>query len=723
MSQALREHPRVPQLVRGLALAVWLCALAGCGNAQPPQAQAGSIDLRGWNFASQGAVGLNGEWEWYWQKWLAPTPPSLVSADPRTPSSGYYPVPQLWNGMVVNGKTLPGEGYATFRLRVRLPPKSRYALLVRLCSSAYRIFWNERELVATGVLGESRETSIPGCAIRTPTLDAEQEENLLTVQLDNYHHSRGGFRKSLVLGSSEQIASMRERRIVLDAFILGSLSLITLYSLTVFFLRRRDLGLLYLGLFCVSSEMWIGMQGSSILLGLLFPGASWSTLVHLEYLGLYLAPIAFGLLICASYPSEAPRWLFPPFFVTFGGLTLGVLLFPPILFTRLIGFSSGLILFFAISCMGVAMRSAARKRGESLIVTLGFLPLCIAVCIDAFGVMRAQNSAVLTPSALMILVLIHALLLSRRSVQAQVLIEQQTHTLLRLNAAYYRFVPKEFLHLLGKDDILEVQIGDQVQREMTVLFADVRDFTALSERMTPQENFAFVNRLLGRIGPLIREHQGFIDKYLGDGIMALFPTHPADAVRTALEMCRALKNLNAERAGRGEPAVRIGVGIHTGSIMLGTVGEPERMDGTVISDVVNTAARLESLTKLQGVAVIISEQVEAALDSELKASVRILGRVLPKGKAQPLTVYEFFAGDADAGAAQKRATRERFEAALASYQAGDFQTASTSFEALCAQNPKDFAARYYHRRSLELEAQHKLDAKKEWDGVEVILDK
>lgn len=681
------------------------------------------MDLRGWDFAHHGVLGLNGDWEWYWHQWIAPTPQSLVGVDRRAPSSGYYSVPQLWNGRVVDGKTLSGDGYATFRLRLVLPPNGRYAMLVRLCSGAYRLFWNQREIAAVGVLGTSRDTSVSGCAIRTPTIDVDQEENILTLQMDNYHHSRAGFRASFILGTSEQISLMRERRVILDAVSLSGLGLITLYSVTIFFLRRRDPASLYLGLFCVLSGMWIGVQGNAILFSILFPDASWETMVRIEYVGLQASPLAFGLLLRENYPRETPRWLLAPFVVTFGSLTLCVLILPPLLFTRLLGLSSSLLLFFAVICMGVSLRAISKPRIESVITMVAFVPLCISVCIDAFSSLRPQNLAVMTPSAVMLLIVLHAFLLSRRTAQAQALIEQQTHTLLRLNAAYYRFVPKEFLRLLGKDDILAVRIGDQVQREMTVLFADVRGFTALSERMTPQENFAFVNRLLGRIGPLIREHHGFIDKYLGDGIMALFPTRPGDAVQAALEMCQALKVLNRDRLERGEPEIRIGVGIHTGSIMLGTVGEPERMDGTVISDVVNTAARLESLTKQHGVTVLISEQVVAALDPQLKANARILGRVLPKGKAQPVTIYEFFAGDADALAAQKRDTRECFEAALASYQAGDFQTAAAGFDAVRAQCPEDFAALYYQRRALDLESQRKLDPHKVWDGVEVITEK
>ena len=107
-------------------------------------------------------------------------------------------------------------------------------------------------------------------------------------------------------------------------------------------------------------------------------------------------------------------------------------------------------------------------------------------------------------------------------------LEQQ----MRLTEAYQRFVPDQLLRNLDKDSILDVQLGDQVQKEMSIMFSDIRSFTSLSESMTPEENFKFVNSYLSKMGPLVREHNGYIDKYIGDAIMALFERSPEDAVRT-----------------------------------------------------------------------------------------------------------------------------------------------------------------------------------------------
>ncbi|MDP6583120.1 MAG: adenylate/guanylate cyclase domain-containing protein, partial [Anaerolineales bacterium] len=214
-------------------------------------------------------------------------------------------------------------------------------------------------------------------------------------------------------------------------------------------------------------------------------------------------------------------------------------------------------------------------------------------------------------------------------------IEQQV----RLTEAYQRFVPKQLLSNLEKESILDVQLGDQVQKEMSILFSDIRSFTTLSESMSPEENFKFVNSYLKHMGPLVREHNGYIDKFIGDAIMALFDQSPEDAVKTAVAMLETLTDYNDGRERAGYEPIRIGVGVNTGMMMLGTLGESDRMEGSVISDAVNLAARLEGLTKLYQIPLLISETTMQQLPTD-SFSIRLIDRVSVKGKKDPILVYE-----------------------------------------------------------------------------------
>ncbi len=134
-------------------------------------------------------------------------------------------------------------------------------------------------------------------------------------------------------------------------------------------------------------------------------------------------------------------------------------------------------------------------------------------------------------------------------------VRKRTAELTSLNAVYERFVPREFLSLLGKKSILEISLGDQIKQKMTVMFADVRGWTTLSESMSPRENFNFINAYLQWVSPVIKEHHGFIDQYYGDGVMALFPGTADDAVQAAIAMHAAVKNFNSQREQQGLPAI------------------------------------------------------------------------------------------------------------------------------------------------------------------------
>ncbi len=152
--------------------------------------------------------------------------------------------------------------------------------------------------------------------------------------------------------------------------------------------------------------------------------------------------------------------------------------------------------------------------------------------------------------------------------------------------SFARFVPKQFLQHLGKASLLDVRLGEAVQSEISVLFSDLRDFTNLSESMSAPDNFALMNSYLARMEPVIQAHGGFIDKYIGDAVMALFSREAYDAVHAAVAMHQALHAYNDDRHMRGREPLAMGIGIHSGPLMLGTVGSPDRMETTVIGDTV-----------------------------------------------------------------------------------------------------------------------------------------
>lgn len=261
-----------------------------------------------------------------------------------------------------------------------------------------------------------------------------------------------------------------------------------------------------------------------------------------------------------------------------------------------------------------------------------------------------------------------------------------------LTETYSHFVPRQFLDILGKENYTDIKLGDQIEKEMTVLFSDIRSFTSLSESMTPKQNFDFINAYLGVMEPVIRKHNGFIDKYIGDAIMALFPNSPEDAVQAAISMRQALNTFNKSESRAGQTDINCGIGIHTGKLMLGIVGAEGRMDGTVISDAVNLAARLEGLTKNYEAAAIISKESIAKLKNPDQWTFRYLDRTKVKGKQEEVTIYEIVEAAPPALFSKKMEGLSDFNTALLALEQGDFLKAEKSITEFLKRVPEDPAA-------------------------------
>jgi class 3 adenylate cyclase len=267
-----------------------------------------------------------------------------------------------------------------------------------------------------------------------------------------------------------------------------------------------------------------------------------------------------------------------------------------------------------------------------------------------------------------------------------------------MNTANARFVPRQFLEFLGKENLTDIELGDQVQKEMTILFSDIRSFTELSEGMTPKENFDFINHYLGYMEPVIAANNGFIDKYIGDAIMALFGDSVEDAINAAIDMRMALNEFNNDRLSEGQTPVDCGIGIHTGNLMLGIVGGEGRMDGTVISDAVNLASRLEGLTKIYKTSVIISEDTLLKIKDPSRYSYRFLDVAKVKGKREATYLYEIIDGESLPIRKLKMETLALYNSGIELFKNKIYSKAAVVFDKVLIANPADAAARLYFDR-------------------------
>lgn len=369
-----------------------------------------------------------------------------------------------------------------------------------------------------------------------------------------------------------------------------------------------------------------------------------------------------------------------------------------------------------------ALISWSRQYRDARLILVAFV-VGVFGAIAQVWMVKAGVQLPVSPAELSFLsvMIVMAIALARQFTRTLADIDHKNRELRETNASIARFVPFGFLDALERKSVLEVQRGEARSREMAVMFCDVRGFTTMAESLGPEGTFRFINDYLARMEPEIYRGAGFINQYLGDGIMALFPSRDgrsgADgAIVAGIGMCRALERLNGERHHRGEAAVKIGIGVHGGTLMIGTIGGGEQLDGGVVGDCVNASARLEGMTKMYGASLLVSGDVVARLQSE-HPTLRHLDTVQAKGKSEAMAIYEVL--DVDHARSEKTATLALFTEAQRLYRAGDFVAAGAAFERVLAAHPDDGAAR------LLLERCHLLvtSAPANWNGVFALATK
>eukprot|EP01065_Artemidia_motanka_P053445 TRINITY_DN9910_c3_g1_i1.p1 TRINITY_DN9910_c3_g1~~TRINITY_DN9910_c3_g1_i1.p1 ORF type:complete len:611 (+),score=86.15 TRINITY_DN9910_c3_g1_i1:332-2164(+) len=261
--------------------------------------------------------------------------------------------------------------------------------------------------------------------------------------------------------------------------------------------------------------------------------------------------------------------------------------------------------------------------------------------------------------------------------------EQQYHLALELQrrmeveACLARFIPAEFLMLLNLRNISDIEAGVRNNSFISVMFTDVRGFSDLTDGLSSDQIFHWLARLTAEVTPIVRKNAGFIDKYLGDGVMAIF-REPGRALQAAIGLQTQVDVMNESVAEKQR--IRMGIGVHYGEVCVGTVGDTERLDTTIISNVVNLASRFESLTKYYGARILVSDAV-LTRSMDTGVAMRSVGRVMVKGSSQVHELFDIFQTDPSRQRALKQETSQQFAMALRKYEEQDWQEATRLWKA------------------------------------------
>lgn len=678
-----------------IPIVILVIAFANNAKVAPrPRAEKGVLDLSKWDMQNDGNIRLDGEWEFYWKQLIGPA--EFGYSGYTIQPYDYIVVPGIWNGHKTENKKLKGDGYATFRLKVKLKdPSKQLGLKIITMSNSYKL-WADGELIASnGEVGTDKNSNKPEYRSQVVTFQPTSENVEFVVQVSNFYHWKGGIWHPIKLGDPQSIGSERDSRVVLEMFLFGCLFIMAIYHFGAFSLRKSDTSILFFGLVCFVVSIRSIFTGENIV-SIILPNLDWFVARKIEFLLTFVIIPAYSAFSRSLYPKEWNKTIY--WMITVIGFWLCIfVVFTPV---NIYTFGSYIFTFYSflssLYIIFVFIRAALRKKEGAELFLATSLFLLFTMINEILNQTEVVHTGLYLPVGLLIVVFAQSYILASRSANAFKTAEIYART-------FQKFVPKQFLDRVAKEGIESIKPGNAEKGEITVLFSDIRSFTTISEKLSPDEVFSMLNEYLAHVEPPIRANNGFVDKYMGDGIMALFEREGDESsshktIIAALQMQKALGEYNKERLSESKNALEMGIGIHTGQVIIGTIGGNERMDSTAIGDAVNLCSRIEGMTKMYGTEILVSGHSISLLDNKSEFLFRFVDYVVAKGKTEPISIWEVMGLKSEDQESIKSRFIEVYENAINLYREKQYMKAITEFEKALKIIPDDKVSALYIER-------------------------
>jgi len=428
-----------------------LCC-SGCSavfSPDQPKAEKGILDLTQWQFEENGVIKLDGQWEFYWNQLLEPH----QLKDAGIPMTGYIDVPGTWNHYNVDHKELSGYGFATYRLHFITEADERLGLKIPRVFTSYKLYMNGELIASAGTVGSSRETMTPQYLPQVALFEPQPGENEIIIHVSNYYHRSGGLLEALILGNEKQITGIREKSIAYELFLFGSLIIIGIYHIALFFFIKKDKAPLYFGLFCLLIGIRTLLVGERFFI-YLFPDFSWEAAHKFQTLAFYLGVPLIIMFFNSVFPEDFHAKITKITNWVGAGFACLVLLAPARIFT-IFNPAFQLFAFIVIIYMIVNfIRIIRRKEKNGALIIIGGIALIIASLNDiAFlSIWLHDQSAPLLRNIVktgnlssvgqLIFVLLNSLELARKFAHALVEREKMTAQLQEINLNLDKLVHK-----------------------------------------------------------------------------------------------------------------------------------------------------------------------------------------------------------------------------------------------------------------------------------------
>ncbi len=541
---------------------------------------------------------------------------------------------------------LPALGYATYAIKIKnLSPSGVYAIKIPNMSSASMFYLNGKEIYKSGQVSRSakyEKLNWESAFIILPT--SQLTEASLVIHISNFSYKNSVTGVPIRIGFYNALSS-RHKQDLLNAIISsGLLLVIGIFFISLYIFYPTTKKPLFFGILCIVFSIRI-CSYDEFLLKSIIPSLSGDVVFKIGYLTLSIAIIFSTLFLNEFFVGVKKRILGIVLLPAFVYILINIFA-TPLLSSQLLIYAQVYLLFMGLYNLLIVVIGALRKDRSAYLFLVGLLIFIVVSVIDILISNRIINGifiahlgvfALLIPMA--ILVLQNFKIISDKLIAVTNEIETTNETLAK-------FVPKEFMEFLNKKHF-DIKLGDNVLKDMYISFIHLGISSSLE---TPKDRLNFLeiyNKTLADINPVIEKHNGFIDKYLSEGLMVLFYGTANEVVDCMLEIKEYIRANNIERRIESLPLIHLACGIHYGKTMLGTIGEERRMDSTVISDAVNVASRLHLYAIKKNIDIFISGAVKEKITKDFlnqndirELNFRYVGLVRFRGKEEPIPVYE-----------------------------------------------------------------------------------
>lgn len=435
-----------------------------------PKVQKGQLDLSNYNFATKGTVSLSGEWEFYWKQFYK-------KKEIGSPAQNvhYTTLPSNWNGYKNQNKQAKGIGYATYRLKIKLPKKNlKLALKIPSIATAFKLYINNRLMASSGKPGVNKSVTYPRYSPQVINFTNAHQTSDIIIQVANYHHYYGGIWQEITLGSEEQIKHKRESKIISNFFLVGSIFIIALYHLGLFWIRKKSISALYFSFVCLLAALRLIVTGEYLINSLVT--FHWFTIIRLEYLSVNLTPIAFAWFLYSLFPQEYSKKILAIQSIILGTIGTVTLLFSPLIFTAVLRFTQIFILLSCIYALYILVKAALNHRQGAKLFIAGFLILFISVLNDILHTAAIINTDHHFGAGLFLFILSQAMVISFRFSQAFIQSEELSEKLNYTNKNLEKLVNERTEELQTSNNMLN-QFVDELDTINHILSSKNQDIT------------------------------------------------------------------------------------------------------------------------------------------------------------------------------------------------------------------------------------------------------